>query len=64
MTTKEIAEQLRLAWDAHQNSKPEVAFERLHNAVSMLLTKVEENSQATHRAANIASCLANGIVPD
>lgn len=40
------------------------ALDKLERALTMLMEHVEEKDQANARAANIASCLANGIQPD
>ena len=63
MNTK-LHEQMDLAWQAYQEQRPEVAFERLHCAVWCLIKAFEEAERGNARTANIASCLANGIQPD
>lgn len=64
MNTGEIKEQLADAWYCHQNGQSEIAFERLHNAVGMLTQQCELEHSSNVTAANVASCLANGINPD
>lgn len=64
MNTNDIRRELKQAWDDHQQSRPDLAFERLHNAVAMLVKQCDETNASAARAANVASCLANGINPD
>jgi hypothetical protein len=40
------------------------ALHALHSALSYLRIAIRENRDSTARAANVASCLANGIQPD
>lgn len=43
------------------------AFERvayLQGQVNALVEHVKQNDKANRRSANVASCLANGILPD
>jgi hypothetical protein len=43
------------------------AFERvayLQGQVNALVEHVKHNDKANRRSANVASCLANGIIPD
>jgi hypothetical protein len=40
------------------------ALDKLERAISLLADRVEKDSKEAARAANVASCLANGIQPD
>ena len=40
------------------------ALDNLERAVSLMLARMQENERATRQASNVASCLANGILPD
>ena len=51
MNTKEIRQQLELAWDRHQTSNQDAAFEHLHNALSMLVRQVEKLVETDQRKA-------------
>lgn len=66
---KEILEMLDMARyhiDGQMNCKtPEYhALDYLHRAAEAIALKLQENERVTARAANVASCLANGIQPD
>lgn len=61
---QDIQRHLNEAWDNYQNSKDAAAFERLHCAVVGLFQEQLRIDSAARHAANVASCLANGINPD
>lgn len=59
-----IQEELKVARDCFMVSAQDDAFLKLLSAVRRLADLEKLNADATARAANTASCLANGIQPD
>jgi hypothetical protein len=65
-TIKELLEEARFHIDGQVNCHtPEyAALDKLERALSLLAERVEKIDRTATQAANTASCLANGILPD
>lgn len=67
-TNEEIAKQISMAREGIDEDRYEVPslviIGHLLRAVEMMHSRQQADQLANHRAANTASCLANGIIPD
>ena len=62
---KQIRLYLNDAWaELDDHGANSVSFEKLHCAVCLLAKEIERIDGTASRAANVASCVANGIQPD
>ena len=48
----------------HEQTPEVLVLDALYNALVLISADLEEMDRAVYRAANTASCLANGIIPD